>query len=115
VQRDNPRAADLLTLLGFLVNGGVVLGWLKRVSDHAANSDLNFLEDAGSLEHLLGLLRSLALIYFDGATISLHPLVHEWIQARLQGEKLATWGLKALRAIYCAYVLHEYPYSGLLK
>lgn len=114
VQDDNPRAADLLTLLGFLVNGGVALGWLKRVSIHAANTELRFLEDIGSLEHLLGLLRSLALIHFDGATISLHPLIHEWIQARLKREELATWGTKALTAVYYAHILYAFPHSGLL-
>lgn len=69
---------------------------------HESGEDIacHTLPDILYLTQSVGILRSLSLITFDGVTISLHPLTHEWIQACLTKEEVAPWGLRALCVIF---------------
>lgn len=70
------------------------------------------------LQQSFGLLRSLALVYFgtdSDTTLSLHPLVHECIQARLTDTELRNWGLTTLRVIYNAWVADTYPQGEVIS
>ncbi|KAF4839786.1 hypothetical protein CGCSCA4_v010887 [Colletotrichum siamense] len=111
VQADNPRAADMLTVLGFLENDRIRFTDLEHASENMQMDKLNFLEDITTIRQSIGLLRSLALIYFDGKYLSLHPLVHQWLQARLSKHDLIASAIAALRVIYNASLTLIFPYN----
>jgi hypothetical protein len=114
VNRDNPRAGKILLLLGFLANNQVVINLFQRTSATLSNErgggrsqtalddGVQFLQSELGLNTSLGLLRALALVYFDGKNISLHPLVHEWIQVRLRPDETVAWASKALSVVFNA-------------
>ncbi|KAL3455456.1 nucleoside phosphorylase domain-containing protein [Aspergillus heterothallicus] len=112
VEADNRDAACVLTLLGFLANNLVKFEFFEDLSTKSLIDELGFLQNITEVKQALGLLRALCLLYFDGSMISIHPLVHEWIQARLGLEDLEHWSLTALRAIYYAHIADVFPPNG---
>lgn len=121
VQQDQPRAAEILLLLGFLGNHAVTLEFLKSVLTtrpldvrSEVLERLQFLQDGFGLVQDLGLLESLALIRFDGWHISLHPLVYQWIQARLTTDETEEWVVRALLIMFCTQIASKYPIDGVI-
>ncbi|KAK1988680.1 hypothetical protein LZ30DRAFT_698599 [Colletotrichum cereale] len=99
-------------VLGFLAIHGALLKPLEGATSNIGVDILQFLEDTTTLHQPLGLLVSLATIYFDDTVLSLHPLAHELIQACLKKDELIAWGMMALCVIYQAWVAGMFLNTG---
>ncbi|KAI1126754.1 hypothetical protein F5Y10DRAFT_206325 [Nemania abortiva] len=127
LKKKHPEAAELLQLLGFFARSGVAEGILQdstgikpwRVGSHATTRQLNneqrdelaFLQSRARTTMSLGILISLSLVSksYD-KIVSVHPLVHEWIQARLKPNP--TESNRVLRL--CSLILYQaFPLEGI--
>lgn len=98
LKRTNPEAAELLQLLGFFTHFNIPVQILHRATEAMSwrfgtykgrrqlnieqRNQLKFLENRAEFAIRLSLLVSLSLVSKDTSlipTISVHPLVHEWI------------------------------------
>lgn len=98
LNNSNPRASLILQLLGFLNNGPIpesLLTSTLRVSQSSwywptdLHEKLAYLEDDVGFRMAIGALSSLSLIERKPIfhTLSIHPLVHEWIRVRLNADR----------------------------
>ena len=127
LREKQPRACWILQLLGFLDCSSIpedlltaatkVTCWnfasttYKRHVPTTFRADLAYLEDDVGFRVAIGTLTSLSLVnrqvsYHDGkvqATLSMHPLVHEWIRVRLNSNPIE----QAKTTIAAALVLYQ--------
>ncbi|KAI9730075.1 MAG: hypothetical protein M1834_006067 [Cirrosporium novae-zelandiae] len=118
VNDGNAVAADILQLLGFLHRDSIPTSILKdalktktikinteisiwQLEKNAA-LNLKFLEKHLGIDQAISLLHSLCLISLDQSSdkISLHPLVREWIRARLERKEKIMWVKRAMLLLY---------------
>ena len=104
LERNHPRAGWILQLLGFLDHSYISEELLTTVTKRIPwifdktldgkqplskyQTDVAFLKDDVDFRVAIGTLVSLSLIWRHkaGATLHVHPLVHEWIRVRLNLE-----------------------------
>lgn len=140
LQRTDPDSAKLLQLLGFFAPSDIPIDILRRATERTKwcfgshegyrsltfeqCRELKFLAHKARLYDQLGLLLSLSLISKDvskhfsgnsslpgsGVLISVHPLVHEWIQFRLkpQPKEAARFANLCALMLYQIYPLNQY-------
>ncbi|KAI0104254.1 hypothetical protein GGR51DRAFT_229239 [Nemania sp. FL0031] len=131
LERKYPEAAELLQLLGFFAQSGVPEQILftptkqqfwcfgnrteTRELDLGQKEKLKFLNSQAECTIYIGILISLSLMSkSQDGVISVHPLVHEWIQLRLRPTPSESFRFAYLCTliIYQAYRLE---YHGLLE
>lgn len=127
LKKSYPQAAELLQLLGFFFHSNIPLHILHRATevvswrfgtykghrrlDDEQRNQLTFLQTKAEFGIRLSLLVSLSLVSKDISsipTISVHPLVHEWIRTRLKPnlEELARLANLSGLVVYQAYPLN---------
>jgi hypothetical protein len=129
LKNKHPKAAELLQLLGFFVHSEIpedtfvqateptpwYFGTAKasRWPTKTQCEELNCLKSKAHFKLSLGRFVSLSLVSKDGHhSISVHPLIHEWIQTRLKPEprEAARFARLCGLVVYQAYPLHNmYP------
>lgn len=129
LKKTNPKAAELVQLLGFFTHFNIPVHILHRATEakswrfgtykgrrqlnNEQRNQLKFLENRAEFAIRLSLLVSLSLVSKDISpipTISVHPLVHEWIRVRLKPnpEELARLANLSGLVVYQAYPLNMY-------
>ncbi|KAF2185213.1 hypothetical protein K469DRAFT_688035 [Zopfia rhizophila CBS 207.26] len=131
LKKNHPEAAELLQLLGFLAHSEIPEEILIQATEPTPwyfgtakvhrrltkmqCEELNCLKLKARFQLYLGRLASLSLVSKDGRhSISVHPLVHEWIQTRLKPEprKAARFARLCGLIAYQAYPLHQHVPSS---
>lgn len=98
LNKSNPRASRILQLLGFLNNVPIPETLLTSTLRQSQSSwywptdmreKLAYLEDDVGFRMAIGALSSLSLVDRNPIfhTLSIHPLVHEWIRVRLNADR----------------------------
>ncbi|KAI0968547.1 hypothetical protein F4678DRAFT_442103 [Xylaria arbuscula] len=127
LKKKHPEAAELLQLLGFFARSGVAEGILQdstgikswgvgsytttRQLNSEQRDELSFLQSRARTTMSLGILISLSLVSkTSDKIVSVHPLVHEWIQARLKPTPAET--KRVLRL--CSLIIYQaFPLEGI--
>ncbi len=131
VKCKRPEAAMLLQMLGFLAHSDIPAQLFEEATEDAPWSfgtyrgarrldpgqreELDFLRNRARLHQHVGFLVSLSLISKDrNGYISVHPLVHEWIRARLRPypEDAAKFVRLCSLVVYQAYPLPYVFFMG---
>ena len=128
LERNHPRAGQILQLLGFLDHSYISEELLTTVTKQIPwifdtnidgkqlrskyQTDVASLKDDVEFRVAIGTLVSLSLIqrHMAGATLHVHPLVHEWIRVRLNPEPKK----QAKFTIVGALLLYQYLPSEML-
>ncbi|OKL63784.1 hypothetical protein UA08_00961 [Talaromyces atroroseus] len=140
LQKKDPDSVKLLQLLGFFAPSEIPIYTFRKATQKAKwylgtyavhrslglqqCHELKFLAHQARLGDRLGLLISLSLISKDSSqitppgsslprfqdTISMHPLVHEWVQLRLkpQPEQVAKFAHLCALILYQSYSIDRY-------
>jgi hypothetical protein len=130
VKTKRPGAAVLLQLLGFLAHSEIPAKSFIEATEEAfwsfgicrgtrqlnpeQRKDLDFLSNRAEFNAHVGFLVSLSLISKDSTNrIFVHPLVHEWIRARLRPypKDEARFARICISVVYQAYPLHQHAFS----
>jgi serine/threonine protein kinase/tetratricopeptide (TPR) repeat protein len=103
VEREAPRAAELLALTGFLAPDDVPLELFRAGADPLPSPLAEDVRDAFAFDAAIAALRRYSLVRVEGDHFSIHRLIQLAARERLPQAERARWSGLALRMLEAAY------------
>ena len=103
VQKENPAAGDLLSLLAFLAPDAIPRSLLEEQTKHLPEPLSSCLQNPHQLDDCIALLNRYSLISAADNLISIHRLVQAVVQDRLSPKDQRIWAGSALKMVNDAF------------
>jgi tetratricopeptide (TPR) repeat protein len=103
VQKENPAAGDLLSLLAFLAPDAIPRDLLEKGAGLLPEPLSSCVQNSGQLDDCIALLNRYSLIGAADNLFSIHRLVQAVVQDRLSPEDQRIWAEFALRMVHDAF------------